>query len=116
MCIRDRLINDNNMGEYRYKKQLMEVIKECVNQNYFRFNNKIYIQKKGLPMGSSLSPILAKIYMNDFEKQLITSTKYKDNIKLWSRYVDDVLVVWEGNIEEVHEFINEVNNKDKRCV
>ena len=35
------------------------------------------------------------------------------NIKLWSRYVDDVLVVWEGSIEEVHEFIKEVNNKDK---
>ena len=48
--------------------------------------------------------------MNDFEKQLITSTKYKDNIKLCSRYVDDILVIWEGSIEEVHEFINEVNN------
>ena len=85
-----KLIKDNNMGEYRYKKQLMKVIKECVNQNYFRFNNRFYIQKKGLPMGSSLSPlfiILAEIYMNDFEKQLINSTKYKDNIKLWSRYV-----------------------------
>ena len=64
-------------------------------------------------MGSSLSPILVEIYMNDFEKQLITSTKYKDNIKLWSRYVDDVLVIWEGSIEEVHEFINEV---DSRCI
>ena len=29
--------------------------------------------------------------------------RYKDNIKLWSRYVDDVLVIWEGSIEEVHE-------------
>ena len=51
--------------------------------------------------------------MNDFEKQLISSTKYKDNIKLWTRYVDDVLINWEGSIEEVHEFINEVNNKAK---
>ena len=89
------------MGEYRYKKQLIKVIKGCVNQNYFRFNNKFYIQKKGLPMASSLSPILAEIYMNDFEKQLVSSTKYKDNIKLWSRYVDDVLVIWEGSIEAV---------------
>ena len=37
--------------------------------------NKFYIQKKGLPMGSSLSPILTEIYMNDFEKQLITNTQ-----------------------------------------
>ena len=63
MCIRDRftnitvnkvikLINDNNMGEYMYKKQLMKVIKECVNQNYFRF--KMCIRDSGktniLPM------------------------------------------------------------------
>ena len=77
-----KLINDNNVGEYRYKKQSIKVVKECVNQNYFWFNNKFYIQKKGLPMGSSLPPILAEIYMNDFENQLISSTKYKDNIKL----------------------------------
>ena len=54
-----------------------------------------------------------RIYMNDFEKQFINSTRYKDNMKLWTRYVDDVLVIWEGSIEEVHAFINEVNNKDR---
>ena len=82
-----KLINDNNKGEYRYKKQMLKVIKECVNQNYFRFNNKFCIQKKGLPVGSSLSPILAEIYMNDFEKQLISSTKYKDCLLYTSRCV-----------------------------
>ena len=58
-----KLVEDNRMGNYEYKKQLVKVIKECVQQNYFRFNDRVYIQEEGLPMGSSLSPILADIYI-----------------------------------------------------
>ena len=114
-----KLVEDNRMGNYEYKKQLVKVIKECVQQNYFRFKDRFYIQEEGLPMGSSLSPILADIYiyiyiyMNDFEKRLLNCTRYKGNIKLWVRYVDDILVIWEGSIEEKELFVKEVNTKEK---
>ena len=53
------------------------------------------------------------LYYNIYYIILYSYIKYKDNIKLWTRYVDDVLVIWEGSIEDVHAFINEVNNKNK---
>jgi hypothetical protein len=106
------LIENNRMGNYEDKGQLVKVIKECLQQSYFRFNDKFYIQERGLPMGSPLSPILAEIFMNNFENKLILKTKYKKNIKLWVRYVDDILIIWEGDVTEVETFVREINNID----
>ena len=39
----------------------------CLKQNYFQFQNKIYSCSKGLIMGNPLSPLLAKIFMNNLE-------------------------------------------------
>lgn len=38
--------------------------------------------------------------MNDFENKLMELMRLKEKIKLQGRYVDDVLLIWEGNIEE----------------
>lgn len=64
-------------------------------------------------MGSLLSPIIAEIVMNDLENRLLDTTKYKEKIQLWSRYVHDVLALWGGgNIEEVYDFVKEVSSMD----
>ena len=54
----------------------------------------------------------ACVCVNNFENQLLDSTRYKENIKMWTRYIDNILVIWEGSIE-VQSFVNEVNIKDK---
>lgn len=41
-----------------------------VEQNFFQFNNVFYSQTDGLAMGSSLSPLLAEIFMSNLEKSL----------------------------------------------
>ena len=107
------IIEKNRMGVYQFKDQIIMVIKECIQQNYFRFNNKFYIQKFGLPMRSLLSLILAEIFMNDLEKSLVSSTRYQNKLKIWIRYVDDVLIIWEGSVEELTRFIEEANNIDQ---
>lgn len=47
-------------------------------------------------MGSPLSTVPADIYMNSFENQIINKSKRKNNIKLWQRYMDDILLIWSG--------------------
>ena len=66
---------------------MLKVRKECLRQNYFRFNNTFYIQGAGLSMGPSLSPIMAEMFMNDLENRLLDITKYKEKVQLWVRYV-----------------------------
>lgn len=47
------------------------ILKRCINQNYIQYNNEIYQQKEGLPMGSPISPLLAEIFMSHFKSNLL---------------------------------------------
>ena len=60
-----------------------------------------------------ISKIIHPVFKNNFWKQLLSSSRYKENIKLWTGYIDNILISWEGSIQEVQLFVNEVINKDK---
>ena len=46
-------------------KQLVLLLESTLKQNYFSYDNKYYIQKDGLPMGSPISSVLSEIYLQD---------------------------------------------------
>ena len=48
----------------------------------------IYVQKEGLAMGSPASPLLANLWLHQFE-----SVFEARDLKLFRRYVDDILCV-----------------------
>lgn len=109
------LLRQNNVNENKIDEviTLLDVISK---QNYFEFNNKFYEQTDGLPMGSPLSGTLANIYLNHFEKTHVNSNsnKYKNNIIYWHRYVDDVLILFNGTnrqLENLHTYINSIHTK-----
>lgn len=55
-------------------------------------------------MGSSISPILAEIFMNDFE-----NSRYRGMIKYWTRYADDSFIVWLRTDNQIDPFPEEAN-------
>ena len=57
--------------------------------SYVGFGGRVYKQKRGLPMGSPLSPVLANLYMVQLEDTVIPAMRSK-NIHYY-RYLDDVL-------------------------
>ena len=65
-------------------------------------------------MGSTFAPSLASLYMYSFEKQFILddSNSYKNEIRLWKRYIDDILVVWHGETSRAVDFHNLINTLD----
>jgi len=82
-----------------------------ISQNYFQYNDNFYIQKEGLPMGSPLSGYLANIVMCKFESDYIL-TQFKNNIKFWSRYVDDTLSIFrETDTVKLDDFLEILNSK-----
>jgi hypothetical protein len=48
-----------------------EVLKTTMSQNYFEFDNIIWQQENGTPMGSPISSILAEIFLQHLELNFI---------------------------------------------
>ena len=59
---------------------------------YFLYQGEYYLQIHGTAMGSPVSPIVCKLYMEYFEqKALSTAEELSD---WWRRYVDDTHTQW----------------------
>ncbi|KAJ1172432.1 hypothetical protein NDU88_004279 [Pleurodeles waltl] len=62
-------------------------------------------------MGSTFAPSLACLYVDHFEKEMVLTEEnpYVNHIRLWKRYIDDILIIWRGTKEEATTFITWLN-------
>ena len=89
-------------------KDFEEGLLLCLNSTDFNFDGITYFQKRGLPMGSPFSPILADIVMDDLEKERLSNLGFE--LPLYLRYVDDILIaVPNTEIDNILQFFNTNN-------
>lgn len=75
----------------------------------FTFDGNTYEQTEGTAMGSPLSPIIADIFMEDLENNLLERSEKKP--KLFVRYVDDIFIIWEHGDDELLKFFELANKQ-----
>lgn len=113
--VRQKLI-DSNLS-HNIISEIMSLLTVCLEQNFFIFDKVTYYQPDGLAMGSPLSPLLADLFLDNFENQLILNNNiFHEHIIYYFRYVDDIIILWNDTLENLHlflDYINSLHNKIK---
>ena len=67
--IKNKLENDQDLKQRTSMSvcHITSLLEYCLRSTYFEFQDKYYEQLEGAAMGSPLSPIIANIYMEEFE-------------------------------------------------
>ena len=55
-------------------QNIIELLGFYLHNTYFSFQNKIYDQVEAAAMGSTVSPIVANLYMENFEQKALNTT------------------------------------------
>jgi hypothetical protein len=90
-------------------QEILKFTRLITTQNYFKFQDKTYLQKNGLATGASTSSILSEIYLQYLENTKIYDIPASSKIGYF-RYVDDILVIYNENYTDIEEVRNSFNN------
>ena len=73
--IKDLLEKDEKLNERTVLlvQNIIELLGFCLDNTYFSFQNKFYEQVEGVAMGSPVSPIVANLYIEYFERKVLAS-------------------------------------------
>ena len=92
--------------------EIMEPLDICLQSSFFVYNDVIYKQIFGCPMGSPLSPIIANMVMEEIEQTALNT--YLNPPSLWLRYVDDVYAIMKKTeVEPFHDHLNTISTSIK---
>ncbi|KFD63888.1 hypothetical protein M514_23879, partial [Trichuris suis] len=100
-----------SLKAFHVKKLVSFCMKEA---NYFRFGEQCFMQNSGAPMGSSLSPVLAEVFMEHLEEIAYSTANESIVPVLFKRYVDDVFAITKSGEDEA--FLNHLNSLFPACI
>ena len=69
----------------------------------------MYEQTSGVAMGSPLSPVVANLYMEYFEKKTLDS--YPLKTREWKQFIDDTNFIWPQGRDNLDDFLKHVNSE-----
>ena len=88
--------------------QIISLLEFCLTHTYTLFQGKYYEQVQGAAMGSPISPLIANIFMEEFEVKALQSFPHPPS--LWLRFVDDTFVI--NKAEHSQDLLQHINSQD----
>ncbi|VDI82100.1 Hypothetical predicted protein [Mytilus galloprovincialis] len=92
------------------KKDFLRILQFILCNNEFEFNNLIFRQTCGIPMGAPMSPSLADLRMFEIITNILDIFPFKDNLALLSIYRDDGFILFNSSQDNLTELFNIANN------
>ena len=81
----------------------------CLKSTYFIYQGQHYEQLEGAAMGSPISPIVANLYLENFEEEAISTAPHPPYF--WRRFVDDTFTILESSQKQA--FLDHINSIDQ---
>ena len=89
-------------------QQIVTLLEFCLKNTYFLFQGTFYEQVYGAAMGSPISPLIANLFMEEFEVKAHSSCPHPPS--LWLRFVDDTFVITKAEHSKL--LLQHINNQD----
>ena len=119
---------DPDEGECRIllKEGIKIALEVILNNHMYKFNNQVRKQNLGGPIGLDLTEVVAKIFMNWWDRQLLQLLEAQQHeVYLYRRYVDDITICLQGvpltqgehNIDELtFNLVSTISNSITKCI
>jgi hypothetical protein len=89
--------------------EIINLTRTVIEQNYFKFQDHCYVQHTGLAMDALSSAVLSEVYLQQQELTKIYNILIQHSILGYFRYVDDILIVFNSELTDIHEVNREFN-------
>ena len=89
---------------------IIDLLRFCLTSTSFRYDNQHYKQLDGLAIGSPVSPVMADIFMENFEDNALIDETVKPRI--WKRFVDDIISVVKKS--QSNRLLSHLNTQHKK--
>ena len=109
ICINE-LFKDKDKIDGLSKQQMKKLLTHATKMSFFIFDNKFYLQKDGVSMGSPLGPTLANAFLCFYERKWLEEAPMECRPTYYKRYVDDIFVLFDS-VEQVEKFQKYLNSK-----
>ena len=60
-------------------------------------------------MGTKVAPVYANLFLGKFEEENILNTNDSKNIIFYKRFLDDIFLLWKGDLTKLKRFLNHLN-------
>jgi hypothetical protein len=105
-----QMLDKHRPGQVRPSNvTIVKLLEMVLTKNNFTFNGKHFLQLIGTAIGTKSAPGVANHYLDWFERMFLYS--YRKQPYLYVRYIDDCFLIWHHSIEELHEFVDYLNNR-----
>ncbi|XP_075440692.1 uncharacterized protein LOC142485864 [Ascaphus truei] len=92
---------------------ILQAITFILEHNYFLFEDIYYLQICGTAMGTRFAPSYANLYMGLWEELHVWGdADLGASLVYYSRYIDDIILIWDGDQELLEHKLQAFNNND----
>ena len=98
---------ENHPDPGRPDQAILSLLKICLENNDFMFNNRWFLQVGGTAMGKKFAPNYANLFLAKWEEEIAKKCHKKP--LCFFRYLDDIFLIWHHPESDFWDYLNILN-------